>query len=172
MSDLSIYTVETTSAAATWAWGQWLGARLPVPMVVALQGDLGAGKTLLTQGIAAGLGITTPVTSPTFVFVNEYELPNGGLLIHVDSYRLGDNVRVAVNEAATFGLEELITHSDAIVVLEWAELVAPLLPPDHLHIALHHQADDPNRRQLVFTAGGPVGQALLQQLQLVAHQTK
>ena len=171
MSDLLIYTVETTSAAATRAWGQWLGERLSLPMVVALQGDLGAGKTLLTQGIAAGLGLTVPVTSPTFVFVNEYDLPAGGLLIHIDSYRLGDSVAVAVREAATFGLDELLVQPDAIVVIEWAELVAPLLPPDHLHIALYHQADDPNRRQLVFTAGGPVSQALLQQLPLVAHRT-
>lgn len=165
MNNPLIYIVETTSAAATRAWGQWLGERLPIPMVVALQGDLGAGKTLLTQGIAAGLGVTASVTSPTFVFVNEYDLPTGGLLIHIDSYRLGDNVTRAVSEAATFGLDELLARPDAIIVIEWAELVAPLLPPDHLHIALHHQADDPNRRQLIFTAGGPVSNSLLQQLQ-------
>lgn len=168
VNDPCIYVLETNSAAATYAWGKRLGQLLPVPVVVALQGDLGAGKTLLTQGIAAGLGITVPVTSPTFVFVNEYGLANGGLLIHIDSYRLGESVAAAVSEAATFGLDELLVRPDAIVVIEWAELVAPLLPTDYLHVALYHQTADPHRRRLVCTAHGPVSYALLQQMQLAA----
>ncbi len=166
MTDQAMYVVETKSAAATHAWGQMLGKLLPIPMVVALQGELGAGKTLLTQGLAAGLGITSGVTSPTFVFVNEYALPNGNLLIHIDSYRLGASVDVAVSEAFTFGLEEILTRPDAIVVIEWAELVAPLLPADHLHIALHHQPDDPTHRRLVCMAHGPLSHRLLQQMRL------
>ncbi len=166
VTDQAMYVVETNSAAATHAWGQMLGKLLPMPMVVALQGELGAGKTLLTQGLAAGLGITRSVTSPTFVFVNEYELPNGNVLIHIDSYRLGESVDVAVSEAFTFGLEEILARPDAIIVIEWAELVAPLLPADHLHIALHHQADDPTRRRLVCTAHGPYSDRLLQEIRL------
>jgi len=158
-----------TSPAATYAWGQQLGQRLLPPQVIALQGDLGAGKTLLTQGIAAGLGIDAPITSPTFVLVNEYDLPHGGLLFHMDSYRLGETQVQAVDAALAMGLDELLTHPDAIVVIEWAALVAPLLPADYLQITLDHHPTDPMQRQVVCTASGPVSGVLLQQLTGTAH---
>lgn len=163
------YTLVTTSPAATYAWGQQLGQRLTPPQVIALQGNLGAGKTLLTQGIAAGLGIGAPITSPTFVFVNEYDLPHGGTLFHMDSYRLGETSVQAVDEAFAMGLDELLARPDAIVVIEWAALVAPLLPADYLQITLDHHPTDPTQRQVVCTAYGPVSGALLQQLTGAAH---
>lgn len=163
------YAFVTMSAAATRTWGQHLGQRLTLPQVIALQGDLGAGKTLLTQGIAAGLGISAPITSPTFVLVNEYALPNGGTLFHIDSYRLGETSVQAVNEALAIGLDELIARPDAIVVIEWAALVAPLLPADYLQITLDHHPTDATQRQIVCTAYGPVSSALLQQLTGAAH---
>lgn len=163
------YSFVTTSPAATRTWGQQLGQWLMPPQVIALQGNLGAGKTLLTQGIAAGLAISAPVTSPTFVLVNEYALPQGGTLIHIDSYRLGETSVQAVDEALAMGLDELLTRPDAIVVIEWAALVAPLLPPDYLQITLDYQPDEPAQRHLICTAYGPASHALLQQLTGAPH---
>ena len=92
----------TASAAESKALGQRLAHHLQAPIVIALHGDLGAGKTTFTQGIAAGLGIQQRVTSPTFTLVNEYTLENGWRLVHIDSYRLDRG------EAEGIGLEEIL----------------------------------------------------------------
>lgn len=148
------------SAAETQALGRTLGDLLHAhfaestehgALVIALHGDLGAGKTTLTQGIAAGLGIRERVTSPTFTLINEYETSNGVRLFHVDGYRLGGveaetsadegteaaAMQAAEIEAGAMGLDELLAE-DAVVVVEWAERVAALLPTDHLSITLSY----------------------------------
>ncbi|MCX6044268.1 MAG: tRNA (adenosine(37)-N6)-threonylcarbamoyltransferase complex ATPase subunit type 1 TsaE [Chloroflexi bacterium] len=163
-NNLLRYTQITYSPDATRALGQRLGQLLQAGQVIALHGDLGAGKTVFTQGIAAGLHITRRVTSPTFTLVNEYTASGDRQLIHIDSYRLGDNPSVAAQEAATFGLEELLTTENAIVVIEWAELVATLLPPDHLKIEITSVAQDELTRQITCTALGEQSKALLQAL--------
>ncbi len=157
-------TQTTSSPEATRAVGQRLGQLLQAGQVIALHGDLGAGKTVLTQGIAAGLHITKRVTSPTFTLVNEYAASGDRQLIHIDSYRLGDNPGEAAQEAATFGLEELLTTENAIVVIEWAERVATLLPPDHLKIEITYVAQAELARQITCTALGDQSRALLQTL--------
>ena len=150
------YTISTHSTAETFGLGQHLGRLLPSGQVLALQGDLGAGKTVLTQGIAQGLGITARVTSPTFTLVSEYTRPNGDLLIHIDCYRLGSPTQTDGSlEATFFGLEEIVDRSDAIVVIEWAERVAPLLPPDYLQINLSYDRATPDQRQIQLMAHGP-----------------
>ena len=150
------YTLTTHSAAETFRLGQQVGRLLPLGQVLALQGDLGAGKTVLTQGIAQGLGITARVTSPTFTLVSEYTRPNGDLLIHIDCYRLGSPTGAdGALEATFFGLEEIVDRSDAIVVIEWAERVATLLPPDYLQISLSYDRITPDQRQLQLLAHGP-----------------
>lgn len=156
------YTLQTASAATTFALGQRLALHLRSGQVIALHGDLGAGKTVLTQGIAAALGITARVTSPTFTLVSEYTRPDGDLLIHIDCYRLGSPTQTDGSlEAAFFGLDEIVERTDAIVIIEWAELVASLLPSDYLEITLRYDGVMPEHRQIDFLAHGPLSAAVI-----------
>ena len=111
--------------------------------VVSLGGELGAGKTCLTQGIADGLGISATVTSPTFVIMREY----GGRtpLVHLDVYRFE-----RLTELSDLGAEEVF-RPDAVAVVEWGDQVGPLLPASHLHVDLEYH---PDGRRLVFTGHG------------------
>jgi tRNA threonylcarbamoyladenosine biosynthesis protein TsaE len=124
---------------ATRALAGELARTLRAPVVVALYGDLGAGKTLFTQALARALGVTQPVTSPTFTLINEYALPDGGVLYHVDLYRLRD----PIPEAIDLGLEELFDVG--IVVIEWADRIAPLLPEERIDVHLAHAGDTRRR---------------------------
>jgi len=133
-------------------------------MIIALCGNLGAGKTAITQGIAVGLGITDTVTSPTFIFINEYITPAGYTLVHVDSYRLGEKPDRVALEAFTLGLDEILAAEDAIVVIEWADLLHDLLPPDHLQITLRYVQDVTDSREICCVAHGPLSAVLLQNL--------
>ena len=112
--------------------------------MVALSGDLGAGKTCLTRGIARGLGITDPVTSPTFILVAEYATSRGFPLYHADCYRLGD---AAAAEAESIGLAEMM-DGPGVAVVEWAERIERLLPDDTLRIEL--VATDDMERSMVI----------------------
>ena len=169
MTTMTVTHRMVASAAATHDLGHQLGAAATAGQVIALRGDLGAGKTTLTQGIAAGLGITGRVTSPTFTLVNEYAPGSRRLrLVHIDIYRLGDTSEAACREAATFGLEEILgaaawpdADSDgSVIVIEWAERIAPLLPPDYLDIYLAAVPNAPDDRRVEFTAFGPQSAAL------------
>lgn len=163
-------TLPLATLADTHALGKRLGAMAVVGQVIALNGDLGAGKTTLTQGIAAGLGINARVTSPTFTLVNEYDAGTRGLrLIHMDTYRLGESLDQAHAEATNLGLDEIFATASlpdhasngAVVVIEWAERVADLLPPDTLYITLTADADDPNARTVALIAHHQVSSAFL-----------
>ncbi len=116
----------------TQALARELAQTLRPPVVIALYGDLGAGKTLFTQALARALGVTQPVTSPTFTLINEYPLPSGIILYHVDLYRLHD----PIPEARALGLEELF--DEGIVVIEWADRITPLLPSTRIDVHLEH----------------------------------
>ena len=135
----------TNSAEETRRLGMALGASLAPGTVVALQGDLGAGKTTLIQGMAAALGVRGRVTSPTFTLVNEYSAAAGVRVLHVDTYRLGGSADEALLEAAAFGLEELLDDPHSIVFIEWAERVRGLLPADHLLISLAYAEEEEAR---------------------------
>jgi tRNA threonylcarbamoyladenosine biosynthesis protein TsaE len=126
--------VRTASAAATRAVGAAIASCLVAGDVVVLSGDLGSGKTTLAQGIAGALGVTEPVVSPTFAIVREYEgrVP----VAHVDVYRLD-----RVQELHDLGLEEIFDGS-RVVLVEWGELVAPVLPGDRVVVRLRPGADD------------------------------
>jgi tRNA threonylcarbamoyladenosine biosynthesis protein TsaE len=124
---------------ATQARAQDLAQTLTAPMVIALYGDLGAGKTLFTQALARALGVTDPVTSPTFTLINEYDLPDGGKLFHVDVYRLHN----ALPEAIALGLEELF--DEGIVVIEWADRITPILPDDRIDVHFEYVGDHQRR---------------------------
>lgn len=123
--------------------GMRLGALLFPGSVVALIGQLGAGKTCLVRAIAEGLEIKNPalVSSPTFVLIQEYEarLP----IFHFDAYRLLDEL-----EFAELGVHEYF-HGAGVCLVEWAEKVAGSLPPEHLQIALHVAGEDSRMVELV-----------------------
>lgn len=143
-----------------------LGARLATSIlpgqIVALRGELGAGKTAFVQGMAQGLGCAGQVTSPTFILVNEYPLPGRRRLVHIDAYRLGVGGAEALIEAATFGLDDILAAEDAFVAIEWSERVAAALPADYLLVEL--RATGPDERHIRVGAVGAQSSAALTRL--------
>ena len=117
-------------------WGESLGARLRAGDIVTLDGPLGAGKTTLTQGLARALGIAQDVTSPTFVLINEYA--SAPPLLHLDAYRLEN---LAWDELRDAGLEDFLSRTDAVRVVEWPSMIAPYLPAADWKITIHIEGD-------------------------------
>ncbi|MBD2040369.1 tRNA (adenosine(37)-N6)-threonylcarbamoyltransferase complex ATPase subunit type 1 TsaE [Microcoleus sp. FACHB-672] len=150
-------TVSLANAAATHSFGKVLGQALPAGSVILLEGDLGAGKTTLVQGLAEGLGITDAVVSPTFTLINEYH--EGRLpLYHLDLYRLEPA------EVTTLYLEtywEGIEMPAGIVAIEWAERL-PYLPPTYLQIRLNYQAESGRQVELMSAGGFDIPEMLHQ----------
>ena len=135
--------------------GERLGRLLQPGDLVCLEGDLGSGKTCLTQGIGRGMGVTLAITSPTFIIVNEYALPGKARkLYHIDLYRVE-----TVAEARATGLEEYF-YGDDVCVIEWAERARELLPEERLWITLHYLDD--TKRELCFDVSGERYEQLLQ----------
>lgn len=131
----------------TLALGRRIGAAAIPGTVVALIGDLGAGKTQLAKGIAGGLGVTSVVNSPTFVLMNEHV---GRLrLYHVDAYRLGDP-----EEALAAGLLD-DRQAGGVTVIEWADRLDGWLPDERLAIELATSSGEPMTRLLGWVAHGP-----------------
>ena len=125
------------SVEETQAVGEALGARLGPGAVVACVGELGAGKTCFLQGVAHGLGVTTEVTSPTFVLVNVYRgrMP----VYHMDAYRTE-----SLLEVVDLGLEEML-DGDGVTLIEWADKVRPLLPARAIVVRITGLGDEPRR---------------------------
>ena len=128
---------ETASADETRALGGRIAALLVPGDVVLLHGDLGAGKTTLTQGIGAALGMTRLAQSPTFSLVVDTLLPGGAILRHIDLYRLD-----GVSELDDLGFEDLTSDPEAITVIEWPERAAGMLPEAYLLIELDPSGPD------------------------------
>ena len=122
------------------AEGEALGRALPPRSVVALEGDLGAGKTTLVQAIVRGLGVTEPASSPTYALVHRYA-GRRGPVFHLDCYRLRSPW-----EAADLDWEGLLAEGDAILV-EWPERAGPWLPSPTRRFRMHH-LEDPALRGL------------------------
>lgn len=122
-------TIISNSAADTIAYAADLATGLPAGRVLALSGELGAGKTCFVKGLAQGLGIAQAVTSPTFTLIHEYR---GGRLplVHIDLYRFD-----SVNQALAIGIEDYLP-SRGITVIEWAERIGELLPADTIRFQL------------------------------------
>ena len=122
-------TLPTDGPSSTRAAAAAIAEVLEVGDVVALSGELGAGKTCFVQGAATGLGVVARVTSPTFVLVREYlgRVP----MVHTDVYRLDRLVDVR-------DLGEDVMSPDVVTFVEWADAVAPLLPPDRLEVEIVH----------------------------------
>lgn len=121
--------IETNSREETFALGRRLGEEVKPGEVYTLIGDLGVGKTVFTQGIAAGLGIEEPVCSPTFTIVQTYE---GGRLpfYHFDVYRIADP-----EEMEEIGYEDYF-YGEGLTIVEWGNYIAELLPPRHTEITV------------------------------------
>ena len=143
--------VVTKSADATQAVAEAIGARCRGGEVMLLVGDLGAGKTCFTQGLARGLGVEGYVHSPTFVLATEH---TGRLrLRHVDLYRIE-----GAEETLDLGLDEF-GAGDLVGVVEWADRASGVYPLDHMIVALTDLGGD--ERELVFKAAGERHEALL-----------
>jgi tRNA threonylcarbamoyladenosine biosynthesis protein TsaE len=138
----------TTNAETTQAVAAAVGAQLQIGDLVVLTGDLGAGKTTFAKGLARGLGVTQPVTSPTFTIVQEYDgrVP----VAHVDVYRLD-----RIQELHDLGFEELL--ESRVTIVEWGEAIALVLPRDRIDVrlAMDDAIDDDDRRVVEIVASGP-----------------
>jgi len=156
---MNSYLFLSNSPAATSALGKRMGAFLEAGSVIALIGELGCGKTLLTRGICAGLGVPLrQVNSPTFVMVNEYRgrLP----VFHMDLYRLG-----SIGDGFEIGIMDYLSRAESgVIIIEWAEKVSPLLPADLLKIDF--QVLSARKRQIAFSASGNRFSGLLKELDL------
>ena len=137
----------TTSVDDTRALGAALAELSRPGDIVLLSGDLGSGKTALTQGFAAGLGVTEQVVSPTFTIARDYD---GRLrLHHLDVYRLDH-----LQEAIDLGLAEL-TDDGGVTLIEWGEVVIPTLPPDYLEVRMAYGDGDDDRVVQLTPVGVP-----------------
>lgn len=137
----------TRSAEETHALGAAVGHLLRGGDVVALAGDLGAGKTTFVQGAASSLGVREPVLSPTFTLVREYEAPLP--VIHLDVYRLE-----RLQDVVDLGFDDLLDRA-GIVFVEWGDAIDALLPPSSLLVRITIPADDEDRREVAVQAHGP-----------------
>ena len=145
------WEVSSHSVQETQRLGARLGRLLGPGDVLLLQGGLGAGKTVFAQGVARGLGIQEPVTSPTFTLIREYE---GALrLYHVDLYRLGGDV-----DAAGIGLEDYL-YGEGVTLVEWAERAPGIIPAAHLQVAI--LATGERERAIAMIPSGERYEALL-----------
>ena len=132
-----ISQIKSEGPEQTWAAAAALMESLEPGTVIALHGDLGVGKTCFIQGLAVAMGITDPITSPTYTLIGEYE---GRMkLNHIDLYRLANSV-----EALGIGLEEYL-DSDGITAIEWAERAEEILPESMLHVSIEKGCDEMSR---------------------------
>lgn len=146
-NDIPIRTITTHSPAETERLGERLGAALRDGDLLCLSGPLGAGKTVLTRGLARGWGAAGRVTSPTFTLINEYRRPaDGARFFHVDCYRLSGPL-----DAMTTGLEDAL-DAPGVVAIEWPERIAEMLPTERLWIAIEDAG--PGARRFTFRADG------------------
>ncbi len=139
--------IETFSPEETFRLGQQFGEQACPGQVCALVGDLGVGKTVLTQGIAEGLGIREPITSPTFTIVQAYE---GGRLpfYHFDVYRIAD-----VDEMEEIGYEDYF-YGQGVSIIEWGNLVPEILPGHCMEIRIEKDLEQGFDYRRITISGG------------------
>ena len=126
--------IETWSPKETYALGEKIGREALPGQVYTLNGDLGVGKTVFTQGVAAGLGIQEPENSPTFTIVQVYE--EGRMpFYHFDVYRIGD-----VEEMEEIGYQDYF-YGEGLCMIEWAQLIEEIIPENARHITIEKDLD-------------------------------
>lgn len=138
------------------AFGERIGRLLSGGEVLELVGDVGAGKTTLTKGIALGMDIDDDVQSPTFTISRIYDSPRGLRLSHYDFYRLSDAGIMAAE------LHEAVNDPGNVTIIEWAEIVSGVLPEDQLTIRIAATPED--SRIITMTGAGDKAKALLKEL--------
>ena len=142
---METFEIISNSPAATQSLGKKIGERLAAGSIIALTGELGCGKTLLTRGICEGLGVPLrQVSSPTFVLVNEYKgrLP----VYHMDLYRLGD-----INDGFEIVIMDYFARAESgIMLIEWAEKMRSVLPKDILRV--EYEILGAKKRKIKFTS--------------------
>ncbi|MFI3208546.1 MAG: tRNA (adenosine(37)-N6)-threonylcarbamoyltransferase complex ATPase subunit type 1 TsaE [Eubacteriales bacterium] len=121
--------IETRSPEETFALGEKLGRESKKGQVYTMVGDLGVGKTVFTQGLAKGLGIQEPISSPTFTIIQEYE-GSGMPFYHFDVYRIGD-----IEEMDEIGFEDYV-YGEGVCMIEWANLIEEILPEHRTEIII------------------------------------
>ena len=116
-------------------YGEQFAKKLTTPTVIELIGDVGAGKTTFVRGLAKGLGVKEPITSPSFTISKQYALPNNKRLVHYDFYRLPDPGLMSED------LQENLTDKNTITIIEWSDSVSNLLPKDRVIINIEYNED-------------------------------
>ncbi len=139
--------IETKSPEETFAVGKKIGEKACPGEIYTLTGDLGVGKTVFTQGVAVGLGIEEPVSSPTFTIIQEYD--SGRLpFYHFDVYRIGD-----IEEMEEIGYDDYF-FGRGICLIEWANLIEEILPEDHIEICIEKDLEKGfDYRRITITGG-------------------
>ena len=140
---MSIEKITTSSFEETENIGLRLANELKLGDTVLLFGNLGAGKTVFSRGFARGLGITEPVSSPTYTIVQEYDIPSGGRLYHLDLYRIS-----GIEAALAFGVDEFIDDDNAVRLIEWPMRIDGILPDNCLKVTIEHIDD--NTREITI----------------------
>ena len=139
---------ETFSPEDTFSFGKWIGENALAGQVYTLVGDLGVGKTVFTQGVAAGLEITEPVNSPTFTIIQEYE--SGRMpFYHFDVYRIGD-----IEEMEEIGYDDYF-YGNGICLIEWANLIEEILPEDRIQITIEKDLEKGSDYRKITVTGLP-----------------
>jgi tRNA threonylcarbamoyladenosine biosynthesis protein TsaE len=139
------YLVKSFSPEETFLLGQSLGKKLKGGEIICLQGELGAGKTVLAKGLGQGAGVIREITSPTFTLIQEYDTLSGTFsFVHMDLYRLKYS-----EEAEIIGVSEYF-RDNCVCLIEWPEVIAVDLPEDRLDIRIEGSGDIP--RSIYFNA--------------------
>ncbi len=139
--------IESSSEAMTEEIAADFAKAVSPGTVVALCGELGAGKTVFARGFARGLGISETVSSPTFTLMQEYKVSGNDKLkwfYHLDLYRIEDS-----KAAMVFGVDEYLSNPDSVLLIEWAERIEDMLPHGTFRVEIAHAGDD--KRKLRFT---------------------
>jgi tRNA threonylcarbamoyladenosine biosynthesis protein TsaE len=123
-------------------WGVKLGASAAAPLVIALAGELGTGKTTLAQAICRGYGVRDEVTSPTYALVHQYSSPKSPVY-HIDLYRLDSPAQLT-----NLGWDEIVS-SDSLIIVEWPDRAGDRLPQNHIPIDLEYAPGDDSHRILL-----------------------
>ena len=161
MPDSLIITV--TSVRQTQEFARALGAAVKSDDFIILTGELGAGKTYFTQGLAEGLGVAAAVTSPTYTIINIYQgrIP----LYHFDFYRLNQS-----EELEAVGYEDYFFDSGGVVIAEWGDKFPALLPNGYLTIDFHRLIDNEEARKLEVSSRGRRAEELIEKIKTISQQ--
>ncbi|KGG81227.1 ATPase [Caloranaerobacter azorensis H53214] len=147
--------IKTNSPEETYSFGYRLGKLLKSGDILCLNGDLGAGKTTLTQSIAKGLDVEDYVTSPTFTLINEYK--GRYPVYHFDVYRIND-----IDEMYDLGFEEYI-YSEGVTIIEWASIIEDILPLERLDITIK-RGKEIDEREIIIEAKGNRYEEIIKEL--------